>query len=74
MPFELQVLIPVQLLLELEPNLLVQNSMTELDFKLSRMEQPYIPLGNMFASLINPSKVLKVNPYGRVYKKKFGKF
>ena len=36
MPFELTIQILVQLLLELEPNLLVQN-VIELEFELSRM-------------------------------------
>ena len=35
-PFELQVQIPVQLILELEPNGLVQN-VIKLEFELSRM-------------------------------------
>ena len=36
LPFELPVKMPGQLLLELEPNLLVQN-MIEIEFELSRM-------------------------------------
>ena len=36
LPIELPVQIPAQLLLELEPNLLVQN-MIELEFEISRM-------------------------------------